>query len=75
MIIWMTGVLRRTVVELTLKMAFAQVVATSVTHSNPSQDSDHPHDHFQPGYVTPGFKPFSHRPFYNYCVFSCLAFE
>ena len=74
MINWVTGVLRRTVVDLTLNMAFAQIVATSVTHNSPSQDSNHPDDHFQPRYVTPGFKTFSYRPFYS-CVLSCLAFE
>ena len=59
MIIWVTGVLRRTVVDLTLKMAFAQVVEMSVAHNSPSQDSNHPDDHFQPMFVTPGFKSFS----------------
>ena len=62
MITWVTGVLRRTVVDLTLKMASAQVVETSVTHNSPSQDSNHPDEHFQSRYVTPGFKRFSYRP-------------
>ena len=43
----------------TLKMAFAQVVETSVNNNSPSQDSNRPDDLFQSGYVTPGFKPFS----------------
>ena len=41
-------------------MASAQVVETSVANNSPSQDSNHPDDHFQPRYVTPGFKPFSY---------------
>ena len=70
MIIWVTGVLRiRTVVDLTLKIASAQVVQTSVALNNLSQDSSHPDDHFQSRHVTPGFKPFSYRPFYS-CVLS-----
>ena len=43
---------------LTLKMTYAQVVQTSVVKNGPSQDSSHPDDHFQPRYITPGFKPF-----------------
>ena len=43
--------------DLTLRMASAQVVKTSVTNS-PSQDSNHPDIIFQSRYVTPGFKPF-----------------
>ena len=46
--------------HLTLKMASAQVVETSVTNNSPSQDSNHPDDLFQSRYVTPGFKPFSY---------------
>ena len=57
-IIWVMGVLRRTVVSdwrfdnlcgshLTLKMASAQVVETLVTNNSPSQDSNHPNDLFQ----------------------------
>ena len=46
-------------VMLTLKMASAQDVETSVTNNSPSQDSNHPEDLFQSRYVTPGFKPFS----------------
>ena len=54
-IIWVTGVLRRTVAwqltlrqpVLTLKMASAQVVETSVDNNSPSQDSIHPDDLFQ----------------------------
>ena len=46
--------------HLTLKMASAQVVETSVTNNSPSQDSSHPDDLFQSRYVTPGFKPFSY---------------
>ena len=45
--------------DLTLKMASAQVVETSVANNSPSQDSNHPDDLFQSRYVTPGFKPFS----------------
>ena len=45
---------------LTLKMASAQVVETSVTNNSPSQDSYHPDDLFQSRYATPGFKPFSY---------------
>ena len=74
MIIWVTGVLRGTVVNLTLNMASAQVVEKSVAHNTPSQGSNHADDHFQSRYVTPGFKPFSYRPFYN-CALSCLVFE
>ena len=33
--------------DLTLKMASAQVVETSVTNNSPSQDSYHPDDLFQ----------------------------
>ena len=44
---------------LTLKMASAQFVATSVTNNSPFQDSNHPDDLFQSRNVTPGFKPFS----------------
>ena len=40
-------------------MASAQVVEMSVANNSPSQDSNHPHDLFQPRYVNPGFKPFS----------------
>ena len=52
-IIWVTGVLRRTVVsdwrfnKKILKMASAQVVETSVTNNSRSQDSNHPDDLFQ----------------------------
>ena len=35
------------VTEVTLKMASAQVVETSVTDNSPSQDSNHPDDLFQ----------------------------
>ena len=45
--------------HLTLKIASAQVVESSVKNNSPSQDSNHPDDHFQSTYVTPGFKPFS----------------
>ena len=45
--------------RLTLKMASAQVVETSVANNSPYQDSNHPHDHFQSRDVTPWFKPFS----------------
>ena len=31
----------------TLKMAYPQVVETSVTNDSPSQDFNHPDDHFQ----------------------------
>ena len=46
--------------QMTLKMASAQVVETSVTNNSPSQDSYHPDDLFQSRYATPGFKPFSY---------------
>ena len=41
-------------------MDSAQVVKMSVANIRPSQDSNHPDDHFKSRYVTPGFKPFSH---------------
>ena len=46
--------------HLTLKMASAQVVETSVNNNSPSQDSYHADDLFQSRYATPGFKPFSY---------------
>ena len=49
---------------LTLKMASAQVVETSVTNNSPSQDSYHPDDLFQSRYATPGFKPFSYLKYH-----------
>ena len=71
----MIAVLRRTVVcerrfdnicgshpqtqDLTLKIASAQVVETSLANNSPSQDSNHPDDRFQPRYVAPGFKLFA----------------
>ena len=69
-IIWVIGVLRRTVVSdwrfdnlcrshLQTQVASARVVETSVTNNSPSQDSNHPDDLFQSRYVTPEFKPFS----------------
>ena len=77
MIIWVTGVLRRTIVDTDIsttcaqaifrvssvdsKMASTQVFKTSVANNSPSQDSSHPDNHFQSMYVTPGFKPFSYR--------------
>ena len=45
--------------NLTLKMASAQVVVTSIDNNSPSQEYNLPDDLFQPRYVTPGFKPFS----------------
>ena len=45
-------------VNLTVKMASAQVVESSVTNNSLSQDSNHPDDLFQSRYVTPRFKPF-----------------
>ena len=39
--------------QVTLEMASAQVVETSVTNNSPSQDSYHPDDLFQSRYVTP----------------------
>jgi len=39
--------------HLTLKMASAQVVETSVTNNSPSQNSNHPDDLFQLRYVIP----------------------
>ena len=47
--------------DLTLKVASAQVVETSVANNSPSQNSNHPDDLFQSRYVTPGFKPFSYK--------------
>ena len=44
----------------TLKMASAQVVKRQLPITVNSQDSSHPDDHFQSGYITPGFKPFSY---------------
>ena len=45
--------------HLTLKMASAQVVETSVANNSPSQDSSHPDDHFQLVYsLFPCFKSF-----------------
>ena len=41
-------------------MASAQVVETSVANNSPSKDSNHPDDHFQSMYATPGFKAFSY---------------
>ena len=32
----------------------------SVANNSHSQDTRHPDDHFLPGYITPGFKPFSY---------------
>ena len=45
--------------HLTLKMASAQVVETSVANNSPSEDSSHPDDHLRSRYVTPGYKTFS----------------
>ena len=45
--------------DLTLTMASAQVVETSIANNSTSRDSNHPDDLFQSRYVTPGFKPFS----------------
>ena len=47
--------------SLTMKIASAQVVETSVANNvnSPSQDFSHPDDLLQPKYVTPGLKPFS----------------
>ena len=42
--------------KMTLKVAYAQVVETSVANNSPSQDSNHPDDLFQSRYVTPGLK-------------------
>ena len=50
-IIWVIGVLRRTVVSDN---------NTNNTNNSPSQDSHHPDDLSQSRYVTPGFKPFSY---------------
>ena len=47
-------------VRKTVKMVCAQAVETSVAKNGTSEDSDHPDDHFQSRYVTPGFKPFSY---------------
>ena len=40
-------------------IATAQVVETSLANNTPFQDSNHPDDHFQSRYVTPGFKLFT----------------
>ena len=45
--------------DFTLKIASAQVVETSLANNSPFQDSNHPDDHFQSRYVTPGFKLFA----------------
>ena len=50
--------------HLTLKIASAYVVKTSIANNSPSQDSNHSDDLFQSRYVTPGFKPFY---CYDYC--------
>jgi len=39
----------------------ALVVETPASPNNPSQDSNHPDDHFQLRFMTPGFKPFSYE--------------
>ena len=39
---------------MTLKIASAQVVETSLTNNSLSQDSSNPDDHFQSRYVSPG---------------------
>ena len=44
--------------HLTLRMASAQVVETSVTNNSPSQDSNHLDDLFQSRHVTPGSNHF-----------------
>ena len=56
----MTDVSTTCAEAMTLKMASALVVETSVTNNSPSQDSYHPDDLFQSRYATPGFKPFSY---------------
>ena len=59
-------------IENDLKMASAQVVATSVANNSLSQDSNHPNDHFQSRYVTPNhFKPFSYFCISSY-IYTCL---
>ena len=61
----------RLIGHLTLKMASAQVVETSVTlNSNSLLDSNHPDDLFQSRYVIPGFKPFSYERYTVACVFT-----
>ena len=85
-IIWLIGVLRRTVawewrfdnlwrshfhLTSTLKMASALVVETSVANNSPSQDFNYPDDVFQSRYVTPGFKAFFYSTF---PITSALAF-
>ena len=55
MIVWVTGVLRRTVVGDC--MMFQQPVWKS---SSESLESSLPDDHLLSRYVTPGFKPFSY---------------
>ena len=48
MIIWVIEIMRS---HLTLKMASAQVVETSVANNSPSQNSSHPDDHFQSKFI------------------------
>ena len=70
-IIWVTGVLRRTVVsdwrfdKKILRMASAQVVETSVTNNSPSQDSNHPEDIFQSRKVNVSNIWNGHLPLYS----------
>ena len=45
--------------RMTLKMASAEVVKTSVTNNSPFHDFSHPDDHFQSRHATPQSKPFS----------------
>ena len=45
--------------RMTLKMASAEVVETSVANNSPFHDFSHPDDHFQSRYATPRFKPLS----------------
>ena len=68
MIIWVTGVLRRTgdwrlkwrtlVSEEGYRADCQNVGHLHWTVHSPCQDSSHPDDHFQSRYVTPRFKPF-----------------
>ena len=49
--------------HLTLKMASAQAVKTSVAKNSPFQDCNHSDYHFQSRYITPGIKPFTEVQF------------
>ena len=46
-----------------------------IVTNNPSQGSNHPDDHFQAMYVTPGFKPFSYLDFEYKMKINALILE